>query len=300
MQDPRVPAIASSGSERGVSVRDFKDCVPADAREHYNNLFKERTKAERNKYNAKIQAIRNQTAAQSVRSSGHADKASWEAKAEQLDGLAIGCVEDVLEVYRERELALTPAICSCLAETAREYLDTVYRNQLKISGDGMPGFSLLNSSIQEMPTRKFAALPRINVLIERARLASVKKKTETPGSMTVNHTYQITQNVSGSHNNVAAMGDIAAHQQYNFNQLAVELESLRKELSQHPNVDVGDLKLLEEAEQAAKQNDETRLQRVLKKVKGGTWEIVSGSGLEVGKQLLIGYIKAKFHLPYLS
>ena len=54
--------------------------------------------------------------AQGVRSSGHADKASWDAKADFLDALAIGYIEDVLEVHRDHELMLTPAICSCIVD----------------------------------------------------------------------------------------------------------------------------------------------------------------------------------------
>lgn len=276
-------------------MRDFKQCVPADAQAYYLELFKHRNSTERANYDAKIKAIRNVLAAQGVRSSGYADMASWNAKAEFLDGLALGHVEDVLAIYRERELVLTPTVCSCLTETTREYLDKAYQNQRKLSADGMLGFRLHNSCILQMPTRKFAVMPKINILIERARLASMKR-SDVP---TVHHT-NITQNISGSHNNVTATGDIAAHQQYNVSQLAIELESLRKELSQNPTIDAEDLKLLEEAEQAAKQNDETRLQRVLKGVKAGTWEVVKGSGLEVGKQLLIGYIQSKLNLPWPS
>jgi hypothetical protein len=243
---------------------------------------------ERATYDAKLLAIRNALAAQGVRSSGHADKASWEAKADFLDSLAIGFVEDVLDVYKERELALTPAICSSLTETAREYLDTAYRNQLKLYADGMLGFRLLNSCIQEMPTRKFAAMPKINILIERARLASVKKKSEVPSSATV---YNLTQHNYGSHN-VTMTGDITAQQQYNVNQLAVELESLRNALkSQQSPIDAEDLKLLEDAENAAKENDQTKLQRCLGKVSEGTWEFAKSAGMEIGKQALIAFLK---------
>src|SRR5690242_9485874 len=118
-------------------MRDFKDCVPADARAYYNELFKQRTTTERAKYDVKLATIRNALAAQGIRSSGHADKASWEARADFLDALAIGYVEDALAVYKERELGLTPAICSCLVDTSREFLDAVYRQQLKLSAEGL-------------------------------------------------------------------------------------------------------------------------------------------------------------------
>ncbi len=274
-------------------MKDFKECVPGEARAYYIELFKERTKAERNKYNAKILAIRNQTAAQAARGSGHADKASWDAKAEQLDSLAIGLVEDVLDVYKERELALTPAICSSLTETAREYLDTAYRNQLKLYADGMLGFRLLNSCIKEIPTRKFAAMPKINILIEQARLASVKKKSEVPSSTSV---YNLTQHNYGSHN-VTMTGDITAQQQYNFNQLAVELESLRKALKSQPTpIDAGDLKLLEDAENAAKEQNSTKLQRCLGKVSEGTREVAKSVGMEIAKHAVLELIKNVHHL----
>ena len=165
-------------------MRDFKDCVPADARAYYTELFKQRTSTEHAKYDVKLLTIRNALAAQGVRSSGHADKASWETRADFLDALAIGYVEDVLEVYKERELALTLAVCSCIVATAHEFLDTVYRQQLKLSAEGMLGFRLLNSCIQEMATRKFSAMPRIKILVEKARLASVKQKnSEIPSNL---------------------------------------------------------------------------------------------------------------------
>ena len=205
-------------------MRDFKDCVPADARAHYTELFKQRTNTERVKYDAKLLAVRKAFAAQGVRSSGHADKASWDARAEFLDSLAIGYVEDVLQVYEERQMALTSAICSCLAETAREFLDTVYRQQLTLSANKMLGFRLLNSCIQEMPTRKLSAMPRIAILIEKAKVAGAKKRSESPSSMTINNSF--TQNITVSHNNVTMTGDVAAQQHYtvnDLNQLAVEL-----------------------------------------------------------------------------
>ena len=276
-------------------MRDFKDCVPADARAYYNELFKQRTNTERAKYDVKLLTIRNALAAQGVRSSGHADKASWEARAEFLDASAIGYVEDVLEVYKDRELMLTPAICSCLADTAREFLDTVYRQQLKLSADRMLGFRLLNSCIQEMGTRKFSAMPRINILVEKARLASVKQKnSETPSKVTIKNTY--TQNITGSHNNVTMTGNVAAQQQYtvnDFNQLAVELASLRHALSAEPTtIYAEDLKLLEDAGNAAKTHDQTKLQRYVEKISEGTWEFAKSAGMEVGKQALIAFLKA--------
>jgi hypothetical protein len=281
-------------------VRDFSSCVPADARAYYTELFKQRTTMERATYDAKLLAIRNALAAQGVRSSGHADKASWEAKADFLDAMAIGYVEDVLEVYKERELVLTPAICSCLADTAREYLDTVYRQQLKLSADGMLGFRLLNSCIQEMGTRKFSAMPRINILIERAGLASVKRRrSETPTSVTINNHH--TQNITGSHNNVTMTGNVAAQQQYtvnDFNQLAVELESLRNELRNHSAaIDAEDLKLLEDAENAAKEHDQTKLRHYVGKISKGTWEFAKSAGMEIGKQAVIDLLKLYLHLP---
>lgn len=276
-------------------MRDFKDCVPADARAYYNELFKQRTTTERAKYDVKLATIRNALAAQGVRSSGHADKASWEARADFLDALAIGYVEDVLEVYKERELGLSPAICSCLVDTAREFLDTVYRQQLKLSAEGLLGFRLLNSCIQGMGTRKFSAMPRINILVEKGRLASVKqKKTESPSAVTINNSY--IQNITGSHNNVTMTGDVAAQQQYtvnDFNQLAIELESLRHALSVEPTTMYAeDLKLLEDAENAAKKHDQTKLQHYVERISEGTWEFAKSAGMEVGKQALIAFLKA--------
>lgn len=278
-------------------MRDFKDCVPADARAYYIELFKHRTSTERAKYDAKLLAIQNALAAQGVRRSGHADKASWDAKAEFLDALAIGCVEDVLAVYEERELVLTPPICTCLAETAREHLDALYRQQLKLSAERMLGFHLLNSSIQEMSTRKFAALPRINILIERARRASERKRDEkvckeTPSSVTIHNTTNYnTQNIGGRYNTATMLGDVTQRQQYNFNQLAVELESLRNELSQRSTVDAEDLKLLEDAEKAVKEHDETKMQRCLRALSDGFRESAKSAGVELGKQGFIELAK---------
>lgn len=281
--------------KNGAEMRDFKDCVPADARPYCNELFKQRTNTEHAKYDAKLLTIRNALAAQGVRSSGHADKASWEARAEFLDGLAIGYVEDMLEVYKDRELMLTPAICSCLVDTAREFLDTVYRQQLKLSADRMLGFRLLNSCIQEMGTRKFSVMPRINILVEKARLASVKQKnSESPSTVTINNSY--TQNITGSHNNVMMTGSVAAQQQHtvnDFNQLAIELASLRHALSAEPTmICVDDLTLLEDAENAAKMRDQTKLQRYVENISRGTWEFAKSAGMEVGKQALITFLKA--------
>jgi hypothetical protein len=276
-------------------MRDFKDCVPADARAYYNELFKQRTTTERAKYDVQLATIRNALVIQGVRSSGHADKASWEARADFLDALAIGYVEDVLEVYKERELGLTPPICSCLVDTAREFLDAVYRQQLKLSTEGLLGFRLLNSCIQEMSTRKFSAMPRINILVEKGRLASVKqKKSKIPSAVTINNSY--IQNITGSHNNVTMTGNVAAQQQYtvnDFNQLAIELQSLRHALSAKPNaICVDDLKLLEDAEIAANTHDQTKLQRYVEKISLGTWEFAKSAGMEVGKQALIAFMKA--------
>ncbi len=279
---------------RGAEVRDFKDCVPADARAYYTELFKQRTTAERSKYDVKLLAIRNALAAQGVRSSGHADKASWDTRADFLDALAIGYVEDVLEVYKERELALTQAVCSCIVDTAYGFLDTVYRQQLKLSAEGMLGFRLLNSCIQEMGTRKFSAMPRITILVEKARLASVKKKSESPINVTINNSN--IQNITGSHNNVTMTGNVAAQQQYtvnDFNQLAVELESLRHAFGTQPTgICVEDLSLLEEAEKAAKRRDQATLQRCAKTISKGTWEFAKSAGVEIGKQALIGFLKS--------
>ncbi len=277
-------------------MRDFKDCVPADARAYYNELFKQRTTTERAKYDVKLATIRNALAAQGVRSSGHADKASWEARADFLDALAVGYIEDVLEVYKERELALPLAVCSCLADTAHEFLDTVYRQQLKLSAEGLLGFRLLNSCIQEMATRKFSAMPRIKILIEKARLASVKLKNRevVPSNVTFNNNY--TQNITGSHNNVTMTGNVAAQQQYTvneFNQLAIELESLRDALSAKPTtIYAEDLRLLEDAENAAKKHDQTSLQHYVERISKGTWEFAKSAGMEVGKQALIAFLKA--------
>jgi hypothetical protein len=276
-------------------MRDFKDCVPADARAYYKELFKQRTTTERAKYDVRLATIRNALAAQGVRSSGHADKASWEARADFLDALAIGYVEDVLEVYNERELVLTLAVCSCLADTAHEFLDTVYRQQLKLSAEGMLGFRLLNSCIQEMATRKVSAMPRIKILIEKARMASVRlKNREAPSNVTINNNYA--QNITGSHNNVTMTGNVAAQQQYtvnDFNQLAIELQSLRHALSaKQTTIYAEDLKLLEDAENAAKKQDQTKLQHYVEKISEGTWEFAKSAGMEVGKQALIAFLKA--------
>lgn len=274
-------------------MRDFKDCVPADAHDHYNDLFKQTTTAERDKYNAKILAICNATAVQVGRSSGHADKASWVAKTEQLDGLAIGCVEDVLTVYEERELLVTPAVCTCLKDTAREYLDVVYKQQLQLSADGMLGFRLLNSCVQEMSTRKFVAMPTIDTLIERAKLASEKKQREhvsqeTPSSVTIHTINNITQNISGSNNATAIMGDVTQQQQYNFNQIEVVLESLLNALKSSPlPIDEEDLKLLEDAENAAKEHNPTKLQRCLVMVSEGAWKVAKSLAVEG----IVGLIK---------
>ena len=171
----------------------------------------------------------------------------------------------------------------------------MYRQQLKLSADGMLGFRLLNSCIQEMGTRKFSVMPRVNILVEKARLASVKqKKSEIPTGVSINNSY--TQNIMGSHNNVTMMGDVAAQQQYtvnDFKQLAVELESLRHALSAQPtNIYVEDLRLLEDAENAAKKHDQTKLQRYVEKISDGTWEFAKSAGMEVGKQALIAFLKA--------
>lgn len=275
-------------------MRDFKDCVPADARDHYTELFKQRTTTERAKYAVKLVTIRNALAAQGVRSSGYADKASWEARAEFLDALALGYVEDVLEVYEERQLVLTSAICSCLMDTAREFLDTVYRQQIQLSASGMLGFRLLNSCIQEIATRKFSAMPKISILIEKARVTSVKNKSEIPSGMAIHNSY--TQNITGGHNNVTMMGNVTAQQQYaanDFNQLAVELESLRHALgAQLATIHAEDLKLLEHAEEAAKKHDQTALQRYVERISKGTWEFAKSAGGEVGKQALVAFLKA--------
>jgi len=275
-------------------MRDFKECVPADARAYYTELFKQRTSTERAKYDAKLLTIRNAIAAQGVRSSGHADGASWEAKADFLDAPAIGYVEDVLEVYKERELALTPVICSCLVDTAREFLDTVFRQQLQLSADGMLGFRLLNSCIQEMATRKLSAMPRINILIEKARLASVKvKRSEVPRNVTINNSY--TQNITGAHDNVTMTGNLAVQQQYtanDFNQLAVDLESLRHALGAQPTtVYAEDIKSLGDAENAAKNHDQTKLQSYVEKISKGVWEFAKSTGMEVSKQALIAFLR---------
>jgi len=61
--------------------------------------------------------------------------------------------------------------------------------------------------------------------------------------------------------------------------------------SQQSPIDAEDLKLLEDAENAAKENDQTKLQRCLGKVSEGTWEFAKSAGMEIGKQALIAFLK---------
>lgn len=76
-------------------------------------------------------------------------------------------------------------------------------------------------------------------------------------------------------------------------QLAIELESLRHALSVEPTtIYAEDLKLLEDAENAAKKHDQTKLQRYVEKISEGTWEFAKSTGMEVGKQALIAFLKA--------
>jgi hypothetical protein len=163
----------------------------------------------------------------------------------------------------------------------------------------MLGFHLLNSSIQEMSTRKFAALPQINILIEQARLASEKKRRENVSKekqgATINNNY--TQNISGSNNTGTMTGDVIQHYTTNyFNQLAVELESLRNTLKSQPTpIDAEDIKLLEDAANAAKEHDQTKLQRCLSRVSEGTREVAKSVGVEIAKQAVIELIKNAHH-----
>lgn len=279
-------------------MSDFKNCLPADARGYYIELSKHRAQAERTKHDAAQQKLLREAAARGHVRSGGTCAAQWNLRAEYLDATAIGFVEDLLTVYEERELALTPTTCTCIANTAHEHLNTVYQQQLKLSAEGLLGFHLLNSSVQEMSTRKFQAMPKINIMIERARMASAKREgagKQPPATINhiTNNTYM--QNVSGSHNAVTMLGDVAQQQQFNFNQLAVELESLRSKIKSQ-TIDAEDLKLLEDATSAAKEHDETKLRRCLRAISKGAWEAAKSAGVELSKQGLIELARAGIHL----
>lgn len=278
-------------------MSDFINCLPPNARAHYIALRNVRQSADREKYDAKLRDLRNEAAARGILRSGMTYKAEWDTKAEFLDTLAVGHVEEALEACKLYEVELTPALCACLETTARDFLATQYNMQIQNKARGVLDVHIPNSAIQAMSNnlrnKTFSVMSQIKVTIEKARVEDVKRRAtvkKPEGTTYHQHVHQY-----GDNSSVTQTGDITIHQYTvnDFKQLTVELDALRAGLRQQTStVDADEtIGLLAGAEKASKENDQPKVTSCLSRISKAGWEMIKTSAPKITSEIILHYLR---------
>jgi hypothetical protein len=270
---------------------EIKDCLPEGARKHFISLRNIRLEAETARYRKRLIELRAQLAARNQGRSGWQEMEEWKYKEELSDSLATGFVQDAFETCTLYDIPLTQSICDCLGKAVEDLLGIQYQNALNAQAQGVADVKIPLSVRQQGNMGSRRIMPQIRVMIEKARVEDLKKRTAMAKEQQKSG-YTYTQNITqhGGVMNASQTGNVSAQQ------LTVgELENMRPALAemraffrkQDESVDTDEyVGLLASAEKAASEKNESKMLGYLKQIPGKAWEI----GKSVAPQVLLHYL----------
>lgn len=278
----------------------MEHCLPDHARRHFINLRGLRLERDLRDYQARLRDFRSEWAAKSAVRLGWQDAKEWKMSEEYLDALASGYVQDAIDTCNLYDIPLTSQICQCLEQSAAGYLVGQYGNKLRMHGATPASvkvpLSMRQSLAGQIQNRNFPILSEIQIMLEKARVASQKGRT-TVTSEKSHPTSIFVQNIhqEGGYMNASQNGDVQI-QQLTVSDLelfAASFSDMRALLKQQePSVEIDEsVGLLAGAQRAAASKDEGKMMGYLKQIPTKSWELVKATAPQVLSQSLLHFLK---------
>jgi hypothetical protein len=161
-------------------MSDIINLLPPEARKHYINLRNLRDRTELEQYNDQLRSMKSEAAARGSVRSGAFMKQTSDLQKNFVDSTVHGFIEDALATCALYEIPLTKELCKGLEEAARGSLMAKYSRGpyiQPIGGHDWPAGATKQLK-EEWDREKFKSLPKIAVMIETARVADERKRTE--------------------------------------------------------------------------------------------------------------------------
>ncbi len=144
------------------------------------NLRNMRDSRELKDYNQKLAELKTGLAARGLIRSGHFMKQSSDLQKQAIDLTVHGYIEDALATCDLYDVPLTKELCTSLEDIARASLSAKYGRGpyiQAIMGNDWPAVAM-NQLNQEWERDKLKSMPTIIVMLETARIADARKRTE--------------------------------------------------------------------------------------------------------------------------
>jgi hypothetical protein len=281
--------LAAGGKAVRTSITEIRNCLPEGARKHFIDLRNIRLKAERSRFQARLNGLRAELAAKGQGRSGWQELEEWSYKEDLSNSLATGYVQDAFETCRLYDIPIAPPLSDCLVKAVEGLLLAQYQSALLAQGQGIGDVKIpLVVRLQDGARPRF----KIRVMIETARVEDIKKRAamakekEKPAN-----TYHQNITQHGGVPNASQTGNVYA-QQITVQELAdlrtalAEVRTLLKAESQSLETDeqVG---LLAMAEKAAADQDESKMLGFLKQIPSKAWDV----GKVLVPQVLLHYLR---------
>jgi hypothetical protein len=161
-------------------MSDIVSILPENARKHYINLRNMRDSSELQQYNEQLRELKGAAAARGMVGSGWFMKQTSDLQKNLVDSTVYGFIEDALTTCHLYDVPLTKDFCKSLEEAARGSLTAKYSCGPYIQPIGSNDWpaGATTQLKEEWEREKFKSLPKILVMIETARIADEKKRTE--------------------------------------------------------------------------------------------------------------------------
>jgi hypothetical protein len=275
-------------------MTEIKDCLPQEARKHFINLRNIRLEAESGAYRKRLVELRSQIAARNQGRSGWQELEEWKYKEEMSNNLATGYVQDAFDTCSLYEIPVTQPLCDCLVKAVENLLDTQYQHSLRVQAQGGSDVKVPLSVRSEGQMRARKVMPQIRVMVEKARVEDLKKRTAMVNEQKkIGDTYMQNITQHGGVMNASQTGNVSAQQLTvgdfeNLRPALAEIRAFFKTQQESAEMDeyVG---LLASAEKAAGEKNESKMFGYLKQIPSKAWEI----GKVVAPQVLLHYLKLR-------
>jgi len=275
-------------------MTEIKDCLPQEARKHFINLRNIRLEAESGAYRKRLVELRSQIAARNQGRSGWQELEEWKYKEEMSNNLATGYVQDAFDTCSLYEIPVTQSLCDCLVKAVEHLLDIQYQHSLRAQAQGGSDVKVPLSVRSEGQMRARKVMPQIRVMVEKARVEDLKKRTAMVNEQKkTGDTYMQNITQHGGVMNASQTGNVSAQQLTvgDFENLRPALAEMRAFFkTQQESVETDEyVGLLASAEKAAVEKDESKMFGYLKQIPSKAWEI----GKVVAPQVLLHYLKLR-------
>ncbi len=163
-------------------MNDLASIFPQETRKHFINMKNVRNAYERELDAKRMDELNGTAAEKNLFHSGRYLKQRSALKTQFTDALAYGYMEEAPATCKLYDVPLTRPLCASLEEVAKQMLTSFYRNIIQAQGTGVAGFRMPASAVQavnqQASNERFSIMPKIAVMIEAARVADEKKRTE--------------------------------------------------------------------------------------------------------------------------